>query len=166
MARSDGAAVSDAGGAAPTTVVRFYTLNDGSGTARFRHACALAEQAYLAGERLLVWLQDPPAQSAFDDLLWTFGDRAFVPHEPLAADPASCEAPVQLHSGASLDDKALRAGFTTLLLLREEPREEALRFPTVIEVVDAEPACRNAGRARFRFYRERGSTPQHIEVTP
>jgi hypothetical protein len=32
-------------------------------------------------------------------------------------------------------------------------------------VVDAEPACRNAGRARFRWYREQGLTPQHIEVT-
>lgn len=165
MAGSGTEAVKQAGGAAGSTEIRFYTLNDSSGTARLRHACTLAEQAYLAGERVLVWLDGAEAQARFDDLLWTFGDRAFVPHEPLAADPASAEVPVQLHGGATLDEKALQAGFTTLLVLRDEPREEALRFPKVIEVVDAEPGCRNAGRARFRFYRERGSTPQHIEVT-
>ena len=30
----------------------------------------------------------------------------------------------------------------------------------MVEVVDADPAVRNAGRARFRFYREHGATPQ------
>jgi DNA polymerase IIIc chi subunit len=51
------------------------------------------------------------------------------------------------------------------VMLREQVTPEALRFHTVIEVVDAEPACRAAGRARFRFYREHGITPQHSEVT-
>lgn len=165
MARSDGAAVNEADGKARIPEIRFYTLNDPSGTARLRQACLLAEQSFLAGQRMLVWLQDPSMEAAFDDLLWTFGDRAFVPHEPLAAEPARSEAPVQLHSGGTLDERALPGGFDTLLLLREEAHEEALRFPRIIEVLDADPAVRNAGRSRFRFYRERGCTPQHIEVS-
>jgi DNA polymerase III subunit chi len=145
--------------------VSFHTLGDAGGPARLKKVCALTEQAYLAGERVLVWLDDSTAQEQFDNLLWTFGDRSFVPHETLAADPAACEAPVQLFSGDDLDELVFAAGFTTLVMLREAATPAVLRFARVIEVVDAEPACRNAGRARFRFYRENGSPPQHFEVT-
>lgn len=128
-----------------------------------RQACLLTEQAWLAGERVLVWLDSPDDMARFDDLLWTFGDRSFVPHEPLAADPAGSEAPVQLHAGAL--PEGIGRAFSTLVTLRDEPQPATLAFANVIEVVDAEPACRNAGRARFRWYREQGVTPQHIEVT-
>ena len=142
--------------------IRFYTLKDAGGTARLRHACTLVEQAWLAGERVLVWLEDPAAQAVFDDLLWTFADRAFVPHETLAA---GTTAPVALFCGEDPHAGGLSKGFSTLLMLRDAGADAALRFARIIEVVDAEPACRNAGRNRFRFYRERGATPQHIEVT-
>jgi DNA polymerase-3 subunit chi len=145
--------------------IRFYTLNAAGGTARFRHACMLAEQAYLAGERVLVWLEGAGAMEKFDQLLWTFSDRAFVPHEPLGADPGSSEAPVQLFDGPSLDALATGAGFTTLLNLRDAPAREALGFSHVIEVLDGDAACREAGRTRFRFYREAGATPRHIAVS-
>jgi DNA polymerase-3 subunit chi len=144
--------------------IRFYTLNAAGGTARFRHACMLAEQAYLAGERVLVWLEGAGALEKFDQLLWTFSDRAFVPHEPLAADPGSSEAPVQLFDGPSLG-AATAAGFTTLLNLRDAPAREVLGFGHVIEVLDGDAACREAGRTRFRFYREAGAAPRHIAVS-
>ena len=144
--------------------VRFYTLRDAGGNARLRQACVLTEQAFLAGERVLVWLEGSEQMARFDDLLWSFGEKSFVPHEALAANPATSEAPVQLHAGA-LPDEAT-AAFTTLVTLRDQATPATLSFATVIEVLDAEPECRNAGRARFRWYREHGATPQHIEVTP
>lgn len=142
----------------------FHTLSAGDGTARLRQACQLTEQAYLAGERVLVWLDDAEQLARFDQLLWTFGDRAFVPHEPLAADPAQCEAPVQLHAGDELDARILEAGFTTLVNLHTTPSPGALRFARVIEVIDGDAQVRDAGRARFRFYREAGASPRHVEV--
>jgi DNA polymerase-3 subunit chi len=72
---------------------------------------------------------------------------------------------VQLFAGNALPPAALNCGFTTLLALRDEASGDALSFGRVIEVLDAEPACRAAGRARFRFYRERGATPNHHELT-
>jgi DNA polymerase-3 subunit chi len=145
--------------------VRFYTLSDAAGPARLKKVCALTDQAFRDGEKVLVWLEDAAALEQFDNLLWTYGDRTFVPHEPLAGEPASCEAPVQLHAGPQMPAAAMAGHFTTLVMLREQAAPEALRFNTVIEVVDAEPACRAAGRARFRFYRDNGITPQHSEVT-
>jgi DNA polymerase-3 subunit chi len=143
--------------------VRFYTLGDAGGNARLRQACLLTEQAFLADERVLVWLADPAEMARFDDLLWSFGERSFVPHEPLGADPVASEAPVQLHAGEL--PEGLGEAFGTLVMLRDAPAAAMLRFAKVIEIVDAEPACRNAGRARFRWYREHGVVPQHIEVT-
>jgi DNA polymerase-3 subunit chi len=142
--------------------IRFYTLKDAGGTTRLRQACLLTEQAYLAGERVLLWVDDAAELARLDDLLWSFGDRSFVPHEVLAGDPATAQAPVLLHSGAMAQDVA--AAMPTLVTLRTEPQPETLRFTRVIEIVDAEPGCRNAGRARFRWYRDQGVTPQHIEV--
>jgi DNA polymerase-3 subunit chi len=140
--------------------IRFYTLADG-GPPRLRQVCALTEKAFRDGERVLVWLDDAAALAQFDNLLWTFG--SFVPHEPLADDPAACEAPVQLYAGAELP-AAVPGHFTTLVMLREQASKAALGFRTVIEVVDSDPAIRAAGRARFRFYRDHGITPQHLEV--
>jgi DNA polymerase III subunit chi len=142
--------------------IRFYTLGD-AGPVRLKQVCILTEQAFREGQRVLVWLEDAAALTQFDNLLWTFGDKAFVPHEPLAADPASCEAPVQLFAGAELPPGA-GGHFSTLVMLRDVASEAALQFNTVIEVVDADPAVRNAGRARFRFYRDHGVTPQHLEI--
>jgi DNA polymerase III subunit chi len=143
--------------------ILFHTLGDAGGPARLKQACALIEKSFRNGERVLVWLDDAAALTQFDNLLWTFGDRSFVPHEPLAADPAACEAPVQLYAGAELPTSA-RACFTTLVALRTQASKAALDFNTVIEVVDADPAVRAAGRDRFRFYRDHGATPQHVEV--
>ena len=139
--------------------IRFYTLKATGGSGRLRHACLLTEQAYLAGERVLVWCDDAAQMDQFDQLLWTFNDRAFVPHEPLATDPVSAEAPVQLHDGAHLDARILDAGFNTLINLHSAPAAEVLRFDRVIEVIDGDPATRDAGRTRFRFYREAGASP-------
>lgn len=144
--------------------IRFYTMNAAGGVSRLRHACALTEQAYLAGQRVLVWLNDAAQLGQFDQLLWTFGERAFVPHEPLAADPRMAEAPVQLYDGPTLDARVLDGGFDTLVNLHDVPAAEALRFREVIEVIDGDAACREAGRARFRFYREAGASPQHLQV--
>ncbi len=145
--------------------IRFFTLKAAGGTDRLRHACRLTEEAYRAGERVLVWLEDAAQLQQFDQLLWTFSDGAFVPHEPLAADPADWSAPVQLHDGAVLDARLFASGFHTLLNLRAAPAAESLQFPRVLEVIDGDPATRDAGRARFRFYREAGASPEHVEVT-
>src|SRR5262245_31182871 len=72
--------------------VEFFVLEDLSGGARLRCACRIVEKAYLASQRVLVWHTDPEELRAFDELLWTFADRSFVPHEMLGT--GTPEAPV------------------------------------------------------------------------
>src|SRR5579859_3064719 len=63
--------------------VDFYVLEEASATVRLKVACRLAEKAYLASQTALVWHTDADELRAFDDLLWTFMDGSFVPHEML-----------------------------------------------------------------------------------
>ena len=69
--------------------VDFYVLADDAPDARLRYACRLAEQAVERGER--VYLQTAGAAEAqrLDDLLWTFNDRSFLPHEIFSGAPAA-----------------------------------------------------------------------------
>src|SRR5436305_14577861 len=81
--------------------VDFYILDDASSSARLKLACKLAEKAYVAAQTVLVWHTDPAELKVFDEMLWTFHDGSFVPHEILA-DGAVAAAPVLLSAGGRL----------------------------------------------------------------
>lgn len=144
--------------------VDFYVLGEASDAARLRLACRLVERAYLAGSRVLAWTDDAVALEQFDTLLWTFGDRAFVPHEPLAAEPRQCEAPVQLAAGPALDMGTTDLGFDVLVNLRAAAVPAEVAVPHLIEIIDGDAQRREAGRERFRAYRERGLSPAHHKL--
>ena len=81
--------------------VDFYVLEESSAAGRLRLACRLAEKAYLAAQVALVWHTDVQELKAFDDMLWTFMDGSFVPHEMLTAGASSTETPVLLSAGTA-----------------------------------------------------------------
>ena len=61
--------------------VTFYVLADADERARRTYACRLVEKAYLQDHKVLVRLDTPDDVRDFDELLWRFSDRSFVPHE-------------------------------------------------------------------------------------
>src|SRR5215831_9314811 len=65
--------------------VDFYVLSDTMPDAHLRHACRLAEMAVDKGERVFFRTSTDEDAKPIDDLLWTFGDRSFLPHEMAAA---------------------------------------------------------------------------------
>ena len=136
--------------------VDFYVIGEASDAARLRLACRLAEQAFQDGRRVLAWAGSDGEAEAFDNLLWTFGDGSFVPHEPL--DPAS-EAPVQFTASAQLPPQA--AGFDLLLNLRPSPVPVDVPVARIVEVIDGDAQRRQEGRERFRAYRDSGVAPTH-----
>ena len=64
--------------------------------ARLKFACRIAEKAYLADQLVFVWLDDTAELQSFDELLWTFADRSFVPHEIYARRRQWQDTPVLL----------------------------------------------------------------------
>ena len=138
-------------GAAPR--VDFYVLEEASTRARLRTACRVVEKAYLAGQTVLVWHTEVEELREFDDLLWTFSDGSFVPHEPLTAGGFDA-APVLLSAGV-----APPGAMDVLVNLAAEVPACVSVAQRVAEFIDGDPDRRQAGRARFRAYKERGLSP-------
>jgi DNA polymerase-3 subunit chi len=134
--------------------VDFYILDESSAAARLKLACRLAEKAYLAGQTALVWHTDPEELRAFDDLLWTFMDGSFVPHEMLTAGASTDETPVLLSSGT-----APSADVDIIINLAPDVPGCLARTRRVAEIIDGDDSRRRAGRARFKAYRDLGIQP-------
>ncbi len=132
----------------------FFILDGSDQRARWRFACQEIEKAFSAEERVLVWLDSDAELAAFDELLWTFADRSFVPHEPLGPESSWEETPVLL-SAARLPAAAPQL-IVNLATGLPGGIDQALR---IVEIIDSDPARRQAGRARFKQYRERGIEP-------
>jgi DNA polymerase-3 subunit chi len=135
--------------------VDFYVLAGSEARTRLKLACRIAEKAYLADQRVFVWLNDAAELQSFDELLWTFADRSFVPHEIYSDAEQWQHTPVLLGCEAQPQQP-----FDVLLNLGTEVPAAAARAGRIAEIVDAEEPRRRAGRNRFRHYRELGLAPE------
>ncbi len=128
--------------------VDFYILAAAGEDARRRFACRLAEKAYRLSHRVHLHTDDAAAAEAMDELLWTFRDGSFVPHDGL---PNGTDAPVTIgHGSAAPADPDL------LINLAREVPDFATRFDRIAELVGGDEETRQQGRQRFIFYRDKG----------
>ena len=135
--------------------VDFYVRSDSSPDALEHFACRLVEKVWQRGHGVLVLAASETAARRLDDLLWTFRDESFVPHRRLgagepAADEPPCEPVIVGTPGA------WEGTLDVLLNLTPSVPEEAARAARIAEIVPAGGAGRDAGRQRFREYRDRG----------
>jgi DNA polymerase-3 subunit chi len=139
--------------------VDFYLSEEAGDGARLRLACRIAEKAYLAKQRVVVYSDDPALLPRLDELLWTFADGSFVPHDTVTRDGEPAEAPVTLTTGA------LPAGQADVLInLASGVPPFFEKFARVAEFLDARPEVRGAGRERFKVYRGKSIEPQTHNV--
>lgn len=132
------------------TRVDFYVLEDSTPQARERLACRLTEKAFRLGHRVYIHTRSREQAAALDDLLWTFRQGSFVPHDLHGKDGGGA-SPVLIGHGEVPDDH-----HELLINLADEVPSFFSRFERVMETVDQTEAHRLAGRERFRFYRDRG----------
>ena len=132
------------------TRIDFYILADKARDNRYRLACRLADKAYQQGSRVFVHTASTQEAQHMDRLLWTFREGSFVPHGLCGnADPAT--TPVLIGNGEDLQEE-----HEILINLHPEVPAFFSRFERLIEPIDQDEAIRNAGRQRYRFYRDRG----------
>jgi len=117
---------------------------------RLQVACRLAGKALAQKKRMLVFAPQPDLAHKVDRMLWTWPATGFVPH-CLAEDPIAADTPVLIATGPGTVPAC-----DILLNLDEDcpPRFES--FERVLEIVSADEAERASGRARYKFYRDRG----------
>ncbi len=138
--------------------IDFYVLSDAKENSRALLACRLADKAYRLGHTVYIVMSSEVRAAALDDLLWTFRQDSFVPHEryPLTRVEGS-PVLIGVASPAEVNAQVL-INFTDVLPDGFE------RYERVVELVDAHPDVRAQSRERFKQYRERGFTPETYKL--
>lgn len=132
------------------TKIDFYLLSGTGDEAQAQFACRLVEKAYKLGHKLYIHTTSETQSKHLDDLLWTFRDGSFIPHEQY--DPAAADrAPVLLGH-----DQEPENNIDVLVNMSPEVPPFFSRFERVAEIVPAQEQARQGGRERYRFYRDRG----------
>jgi DNA polymerase-3 subunit chi len=128
------------------TTIDFYTqVGD-----PLRLAAKIVAKAWRMHGSVRVLTPDADTTDALDRLLWNEPQQAFLPHCRLGS-PIADETPIWI------DERLEHAGPAEVLVnLHREPPPFFSRFERLAEVVASDDASLAAGRARYRFYKERG----------
>lgn len=132
------------------TRVSFYVLKESAGEPE-RFACRLIERIYAEGQALYAYLPDPGAQQQLDELLWTYKQGSFLPHDLETTDNTS---PVVIGAGAVLPEQ--RQVMLNLDYPGEQPPDFFSSFQRSVEIVAGIDEHKAAARQRYAFYRHRG----------
>ena len=92
----------------------------------------------------------------FDELLWTFSDRSFVPHVVWPTEPdVVAVTPVVVGSSC------LPASHRDVLInLAPDAPADFSAYARICEVVGGDEDAKKAGRLRWRTYRDAGCAPE------
>lgn len=132
------------------TKIDFYLLSGQENNAQEQFVCRLVEKAYKLGHRLYIHTASEAQSQQLDELLWSFRDGSFIPHEHY--DPAATDrAPVLLGY-----DQEPENDIDVLVNMTPEVPVFFSRFERVAEIVAAQEEAKQSGRERYRFYRDRG----------
>ena len=130
--------------------VDFYVLDKFDEHSRYTLACKLAEKAWRLENTIHIHTMSQADAERLDELLWTFRDGSFVPHELVSS---GNPAPVSIgYDSNTIESRDL------LINLCDEIPAFADTFPRIAELVTSEENCRQKSRERYAIYRDQGHT--------
>jgi DNA polymerase-3 subunit chi len=129
------------------TRIDFYKLNGQNRTSISRFCCQLADKVVKMGNPVYVKTKDETETRLMDDIMWTFSDSSFLPHDVQGAtvDP---DAPVVIGHTASAT-----AGYL-LINLSDELPEDRDNYERIAEIINDTPQTLQQGRARYAAYKK------------
>ena len=133
--------------------VDFYVLQSADEASRWTFACRLAEKAYRLKNTVHIRAAERDTAVRLDELLWTWRDGSFVPHE-LLGNTAAEPPPVTIGYADEYPGKAC----DLLINLGKDAPADIGPFPRVAEIVTSDDETRRQSRARYARYREQGHT--------
>ncbi len=140
--------------------VDFYLLSDSQPQAVWLVACRLLEKAYLRGHRVFVYCESQENAEQLDEMLWTYKDDSFIPHN-LQGEGPEPPPPVQIGYGSE------PRGFNDILLNMSTTIPPYFsRFRRVMEIVAADDAAKDLSRNHYREYRAAQCELHTHNVTP
>jgi DNA polymerase-3 subunit chi len=133
-----------------TERVDFYVLKSAAAKQRWTFACRLTEKAYQRDLRVAIVSGTLADARALDDLLWTFNERSFIPHQ-VCLDEHSLDPATKVYLTA-LPTMVPSADLLVNLTDRLPAHWE--RYARIAEIIDADEERRRMGRERFKSYRD------------
>jgi DNA polymerase-3 subunit chi len=123
------------------------------------YACRLLRKAYRSGARIAVH-GEPALLDRLDQALWTFEQLEFVPHIVLPRDAGDARrvamTPIVLVKGVAAPADC-RIGVS----LAGHPVDDVAAYDRLIAIVGLAPEQREAGRQRWREYKQAGHSVSH-----
>ena len=126
--------------------VDFYLLSSESGIDKF--ACIMASKAWTAGNNVYIHTDSEDTTKKLDDMLWTFRDISFIPHEIYNGNE-NIESPVTIGFGNLSPNHQ-----QVLINLDGKIPEFANKFKRVIEIVENNDKKKERARDRYRQYKD------------
>lgn len=133
-----------------TERVDFYVLKSAAAKQRWAFACRLTEKAYLKDLKIVIVNDTLADAKALDELLWTFNERSFIPHQ-ICLDEQSVDPATPVH--LTVESTALPAADLLVNLAHRLPAQLE-RYARIAEIIDADEERRRLGRERFKAYRD------------
>ncbi len=128
------------------TTIDFFT----NAAEPLKLAARIIAKAYRQNGSVRVLTPDAATTSALDRMLWLEPAQAFLPH-------CRMDSPIANETPIWIDEALTHAGPASVLVnLHPGPPPFFSRFERLAGVIPAVVAQLAAGRARYRFYRERG----------
>jgi len=134
--------------------VDFYVVSDSAPDAHLRQACRIAEQAVDQGQRVFVRATNAADLKRIDDLLWTFGDRSFLPHEI-----ATSSSPSHERIKILIGDTPPLEFRDVIINVSPDASTDNEGVARVAEFVANDEERKAAARERFKYYRAHGLEP-------
>ncbi len=131
--------------------VGFYLLQTAGLAHKLNTICRLVNKIYQSKLTALIRVPDDDTARQLDDLLWTYDQGGFVPHELAGRDPESEQAPVLITPDSECEYRR-----DVLISVLEQVPRDFDRFDRVAEVVGADDGERAKARERYRYYRDQG----------
>ena len=139
--------------------VDFYLSHSPDPEAIWLLACRLIEKAYLRGHRVFVHCNNQHDAEHLDELLWTFKDDSFIPHNLQGEGP---EPPPPVQIGYDSEPR----GFNDILINMSDAIPAYFqRFNRIMELVGASEEEKVISRNHYRDYRSQGCKLQMHDLT-
>ena len=131
------------------TNIIFIVLNS---AVKSRIVCDLAENCYLNGERLVIYIKSEEECKKIDLLLWTWKQQSFVPHKYFDTLSTSQKEPIVLTTNIDTP-----VDYTTVILVDPLPLEKVNQFSKVIDFAEKyDSHGLELSRQRYKIYKDQG----------
>lgn len=144
------------------TIIDFNILENASAMQTWHYACHEIAKRYQANETIFIYTDNQDDAKRLDDLLWTFTEDSFIPHNILTT-TNTASSPIQIGYAENICDNPY---FVTAINLSQETLKNFSNYKNLVEIVFPEPAKQQLARVRYKQYRDQGYSIQTNKMKP